>query len=605
MQNTSDHAMTNSTRNSLDTLLPEVVNYDPAQFAELREGGLFGEFQNYRLVRKLGEGGMGQTWLAVKMSDGKDVQRVVCKILSDKLREDENAMAEVRRIFDLTYDWTHPNICPLLGLETDPVFGIYLVMAYIEGDTLAQWFHSQPLRKKGLSLDTVRPIIRPLAEALDHAHAAGVLHRDVKPQNIILTNRRKPVLLDFGIAARIRPENISAETCTLGRSVSLSEKPGSSGTPLYMAPEQMESGRQNGRTDQYALATILYELLAGSLPFQEENFVALRREKSTFSPNLPSLSRHQNQVLARALADNSKDRFPTCSKFLEALDHKPAPCPASFKIAGALTVLISGGALLINSCTMQKKLETAQQALAAAVADTRAEEQKAAQAEIARARSEAQSANERAVKAEGEKTQALTELQKAVEERNGPVEAAKMELRRQYAVLERALSGNFEFTSLGDRVQLTQYIGKADSVELPLGVTVIGPKTFSRQNKLLSVTLPDTLETIEVGAFYSCDRLNTINFPSNLRIIGEDAFSGCESLKSAVLPASLQKIGPKAFYHCNSLTSVTIYSKSVEISEDAFDGMDERIHFHGPTGSTIEHFARRKGFKFTPLPNAK
>jgi len=261
--------------------------------------------------------------------------------------------------------------------------------------------------------------------------------------------------------------------------------------------------------------------------------------------------------------------------------------------------------LLINSCTMQKKLETAQQALAAAVADTRAEEQKAAQAEIARARSEAQSANERAVKAEGEKTQALTELQKAVEERNGPVEAAKMELRRQYAVLERALSGNFEFTSLGDRVQLTQYIGKADSVELPLGVTVIGPKTFSRQNKLLSVTLPDTLETIEVGAFYSCDRLNTINFPSNLRIIGEDAFSGCESLKSAVLPASLQKIGPKAFYHCNSLTSVTIYSKSVEISEDAFDGMDERIHFHGPTGSTIEHFARRKGFQFTPLPSTK
>ncbi len=597
--------MNDTNMNSLDTLMPEVVNYDPAQFAELKEGELFGEFQNYRLEKMLGEGGMGQTWLAAKISDGKDVQRVVCKILSDKLREDENAMGEVRRVFDLTHDLTHPNICPLLALETDPAFGLYLVMAHIEGETLAEWFHSHPRHKKGLSLDEILPIIRPLAAALDHAHAAGILHRDVKPQNIILTNRRKPILLDFGIAARIRPENISAVTCTLGRSVSLSEKPGSSGTPLYMAPEQMESGRQNGRTDQYALATILYELLAGSLPFQEENFVALRREKSSFSPNLPSLSRHQNQVLARALADAPKDRFPTCSKFLEALDHKPAPCPASFKIAGALTVLIGGAVLLVNSCTIQKKLETAQQALAAAVADARAEEKEAAQAEISRAHSEAQSANERAMKAEGEKTQALTELQKALEERNAPVEAAKMELQRQYAVLEQALAGNFEFTSLGDRVQLTQYIGKADSVELPLGVTVIGPKTFSRQNKLLSVTLPYTLETIEVGAFYSCDRLNTINFPTNLRTIGKDAFNGCESLKSLVLPASLKKIGPKAFYHCNSLTSVTIYSKSVEISEDAFDGMDERIHFRGPKGSTIEHFARRKGFKFTPLPNAK
>ena len=195
---------------------------------------------------------------------------------------------------------------------------------------------------------------------------------------------------------------------------------------------------------------------------------------------------------------------------------------------------------------------------------------------------------------------------KAEAERNNAVQTAKNEIRLFYAQLQQALKGKFEYLSSGDGyVKLTKYIGTSYNVTIPEGVTSIGPKTFTRWDSLRTVKLPVTILSIEDSAFYSCDRLHTINFPTNLRTIGEDAFSGCESLKSAVLPASLQKIGPKAFYHCNSLTSVTVYSKSVKISEDAFDGMDERIHFHGPTGSTIEHFARQKGFKFTPLPNAK
>ena len=315
--------------NSLSTLaaLPaEVVNYDTSQFDSLALGYLLGEFKNYRLLECLGEGGMGQTWLAEELSGDEAIQKVVVKVLSKELCGNEEAMEEVRRVFDLTGKLRHPNICATLGMKKDPVFGWILVMDHADGGTLSDWFHAQPNHENGLPLEKVLPILRPIAEALDFAHSEGILHRDVKPRNIMFS-RRKPILIDFGIAARIRPENVTNVSQTFGRSMT-GHASSNSGTPAYMAPEQMMGQPQTGRADQYALAMVLYELLAGKLPFTSDSLMALSFEKARFSPEDPKFSAAINSALRQALAIIPEARFPTCRAFFDALStSSPAPQP--------------------------------------------------------------------------------------------------------------------------------------------------------------------------------------------------------------------------------------------------------------------------------------
>ncbi|MBP3693597.1 MAG: SUMF1/EgtB/PvdO family nonheme iron enzyme, partial [Thermoguttaceae bacterium] len=201
-----------------------------------------------------------------------------------------------------------------------------LVMKYADGGTLADWFNAQPGHENGLPLETLLPIFRPLAEALDLAHRNGILHRDVKPQNIMFMGKT-PVLIDFGIAARIRPENVTSNTQSFSRTDTMAHS--SSGTPRYMAPEQMEGKSQNSRTDQYALAMTLYEMLTGSLPFSG-GVVSIVLQKSRFDPQLPQFAPHVNAALARALSFNAADRFSTCAEFIDALTTPlPEPAPKS------------------------------------------------------------------------------------------------------------------------------------------------------------------------------------------------------------------------------------------------------------------------------------
>ncbi|MBQ4144399.1 MAG: protein kinase, partial [Thermoguttaceae bacterium] len=312
--------MSDTYESALTLLKPEEVNYDPAQFGELCDGYLFGKFKNYRLKKKLGEGGMGQTWLAEELVENEVSQRVVLKILTQELRGNENALKEVRRIFDLTKNLNHSSICPLLGRYVDPNFGDFLVMKYADGGTLADWFKAQPGHENGLPLETLLPIFGPLAAALDLAHRNGILHRDVKPQNIMFMGKT-PVLIDFGIAARIRPEDVTSHTQSFSRTDTMASS--TSGTPRYMAPEQMEGSRQNARTDQYALATVLYEMLTGSLPFSG-NVVAISRQKLLFKPQSLQFAPHVNAALTRALSFEPKDRFESCVEFLNALKAPPS-----------------------------------------------------------------------------------------------------------------------------------------------------------------------------------------------------------------------------------------------------------------------------------------
>ncbi len=131
------------TQNPLDLMTSSEVNYDEKQFSELKPGMIFGKFQNYRLVKWLGNGGMGQVWLADELVGHEKSRDVVIKILTKEMRRNEKAMEQVERVFARTQKLVHQNICALVTRNVVEKYGDYLVMHYAEGGTLKDWFQRQ------------------------------------------------------------------------------------------------------------------------------------------------------------------------------------------------------------------------------------------------------------------------------------------------------------------------------------------------------------------------------------------------------------------------------------------------------------------------------
>ena len=289
-------------------------NNAPNHPKPLSPGTKIGEHGEYCLVKELGKGGFGVTWQAEKTSGGVK-QIVVCKLLKEEHRNNKKATEEVRRVFKLTNSLNHQYICPLIGIETDPVYGIFLVMEYAEGKTLREWFNAQPNHQNGLPLSEILPILKKVADALDVIHYAKVFHRDVKPENIIFRKQNEithPWLIDFGIAAQIHTEG--AETVT-------EHGQARNGTPAYMAPEQFDAKLQDGRTDQYALAVIAYEFLTGQRPFRGGNATTIAKAQMLSLPKHQNLGDATYNVLCRALNKEKWKRFKTCGEFLAELEN--------------------------------------------------------------------------------------------------------------------------------------------------------------------------------------------------------------------------------------------------------------------------------------------
>jgi len=292
----------------------------------LEPGRKIGQFQNFTLVRSLGRGGMGQVWLAEEELGGGRKRNVVCKLLPMPVQGDKKSMDDLAKTFDLTSRLFHPHICPLFGMNEDPEYGFFFVMDHCEGGSLWDWFQ-KPENRNGIALSELLPIFRPIAEALDYAHSQHIIHRDVKPQNIMFAIRdgqRVPSLIDFGIAARVHA------TMTMTMPTSQASK----GTPHYMPPEQfMGEKKQDGRADQYSLAASLYHLLAGNPPF-EGNIYSLAAQVMQKIPDpIPTLTAAQNSALLRALAKKPDDRFATCAEFVNALNGTENPFKNVLKTA--------------------------------------------------------------------------------------------------------------------------------------------------------------------------------------------------------------------------------------------------------------------------------
>jgi formylglycine-generating enzyme required for sulfatase activity len=283
----------------------------------------------YTLTRELGHGGMAAVYLATDVKLGRPV---AIKVLPPATREHLGAERFQREVH-LTAQLSHPHIVPVF--EADEADGcLYYVMEYVEGESL-----EARLRREGsLPLDDAVRVAAEVGDALQYAHERGIIHRDVKPANILLA-RGHALVADFGIAkATSTPAGVDSLTAT-GVTV---------GTAHYMSPEQASGERQlDARSDVYALTAVLYEMLAGEPPFTGPTVQAVMARLLTEPPRpirtiRPELPAHIERALAAGLAKMPADRPPSARAFVDLLVRPTAERPRAARRGWPRPALTAG-----------------------------------------------------------------------------------------------------------------------------------------------------------------------------------------------------------------------------------------------------------------------
>ncbi|MFP4217014.1 MAG: serine/threonine-protein kinase, partial [Phycisphaerae bacterium] len=266
----------------------------------------------YPVCRRLGAGGMGEVWLAEDRE--LDGMPVAVKVLPPLLARNPRSVAALKREAALSLKLTHPNICRLYGFQSEGELK-FLVMEYIDGQTLEDLLDQQDSRT--LRLEQLLPIARQIAEALDYAHRLSppVLHRDIKPGNIMVTSDGTAKLLDFGIARELK----DSMTRVTGQQTT--------GTLLYMPPEQFAGKDPTPASDVYALAATLYECLKGRPPFHQG---AIGHQLLHMQPDpIASQPEHVNDALLGGLAKDPSQRPSSAGALVADASSPPPPRESS------------------------------------------------------------------------------------------------------------------------------------------------------------------------------------------------------------------------------------------------------------------------------------
>jgi serine/threonine protein kinase len=269
---------------------------------------------NYELEDEIGRGGMG---IVYRARDRRLKRTVAVKLLPPELAYRSDIRSRFLREAETSAQLNHPNIVPIFSVGEDARV-VYFIMAFVEGDNLAKILQ----RQGRIDFEETRRILRDVADALAYAHQRGVVHRDIKPDNILIDSETGRVLVtDFGIARAISETAGSRLTAT-GMAL---------GTPAYMSPEQAAGDREiDGRSDLYALGIVGYQMLSGELPFQAPNTPAMLVKHLSETP-APIAQRCYDvpDDLARAvmlcLEKRPDDRFPSAAAMVTALQTGQMP----------------------------------------------------------------------------------------------------------------------------------------------------------------------------------------------------------------------------------------------------------------------------------------
>lgn len=250
----------------------------------------------YEIIDQLGQGGMATVYKAYHAQLDR---HVAIKVIHPNFSDDESFVSRFSREAQIVAKLEHPNIVPVYDYnkhENRP----YLVMKYIEGETL-----KERLNKSALPIEEIMHIMSGVAHALTYAHNQGVLHRDVKPSNIVLDKNGHPYLTDFGLARMVK-----AGQSTLSADMLL-------GTPHYISPEQAKGQKEiDGRTDVYSFGVVLYELFVGDVPYTADSYYAIINDHINTPTPVPSLINPEipdeiSDVLIKVMAKKPAQRYET------------------------------------------------------------------------------------------------------------------------------------------------------------------------------------------------------------------------------------------------------------------------------------------------------
>jgi serine/threonine-protein kinase len=276
--------------------------------------------ENYEIIRRLGAGGSGVVYLA---NDTLLQRPVVLKVLRTGLLSAEQLRTTVLREARLASAIEHPNVCAIYEVGESGDEG-FIVMQYVPGESLDRLIARGPA-----SLQLVLSVGIQIADGLQAAHALGIFHRDLKPQNVMLTDGGLVKILDFGLARRLRPEDASFDPSKPGLAKDASVAAtytARGGTIRYMAPEQFVTGQSSAQSDVWALGVILYELASGRHPFARpdaEDFQAIRAIQFSNPPDLTEIvqgiSSELQSVIAACLEKNPGARYTSAAEVREAL----------------------------------------------------------------------------------------------------------------------------------------------------------------------------------------------------------------------------------------------------------------------------------------------
>ena len=270
---------------------------------------------HYKIARTLGSGGMGVVYEAEDTLLGR---RVAVKFLPEAMAQDNQLIERFQREARAASALNHPNICTIHSIEQ---YGgqHFIVMELLEGQTLGQLMTRQPF-----AMDKLLPLATQIADALESAHAKGIVHRDIKPANLFVTARGQVKVLDFGLAqigtAEIFPPGAATDSKMDTMAGGGLTSPGSTvGTVLYMSPEQARGQLVDARTDLFSLGTVLYQMASGKTPFQGDTAAVifdaiLNREPTSLTVENPAAPAQFGNILAKLL---EKDRTLRCQSATE------------------------------------------------------------------------------------------------------------------------------------------------------------------------------------------------------------------------------------------------------------------------------------------------
>jgi len=265
----------------------------------------------YEVQDFIGQGAMGVVYRAYH----EQLERTGAVKVMQAITPDTDSVARFRHEAQAIAKMRHPNIVDVYDFgeyEGTP----YMIVEYVAGGSLAS-----KMAQGRLDQETALKYLRGIGAGLDYAHAHGVVHRDVKPANVLLTADDQPVLADFGLAKLLQGSSLKSMTGV------------TTGTPAYMAPEQVTGGKVSPASDRYSLATIAYEMLTGVIPFDGEALMELlyaqvHREPVPPSSRYPDLGAPVDAVIMRGLAKDPAARWESCTAFVDALAAALAATPA-------------------------------------------------------------------------------------------------------------------------------------------------------------------------------------------------------------------------------------------------------------------------------------